>query len=204
MLPTTQRLFCSKYCRKEHESYQVVYELVLTYVEEVEEMPSCGHRLASSISRLASMYDSPDAPSFGPKSLEYVIHEVLADDHFKPDYGACKIKGYSPNNTYLLYSLLSGLSFKYGLTATPDMHAAIIEGLDARPNSDDAQVLVVGTCVQLLLHGSEVVTEKFGTYRRTAQHVASKLKAQKAMGTVKDPHGLELLEVYNLFQDGMV
>jgi hypothetical protein len=54
---------------------------------------------------------------------------------------------------------------------------------------------VVGTCIQLLLHGSEIVTEKVGSYRKTAQQVASKLKAQKAMGTVKDPHAIELLEV---------
>jgi len=37
-----------------------------------------------------------------------------------------------------------------------------------------------------------------------AQKVASKLKAQKAMGTVRDPHGIELLEINNFFQDGAV
>jgi len=87
------------------------------------------------------------------------------------------------------------------LTSSPDMYGAIKHGLDARPGSDDAQELVVGTCIQLLLHGSEIITEKVGSYRKTAQQVASKLKAQKAMGTVKDPHAIELLEVYHLFRD---
>lgn len=80
------------------------------------------------------------------------------------------------------------------------MYAFIDAGLDARPGSDDAQALVVGACIQLLLHGSEVVTEKLGTYRKTAEKVASKLKDQKARGTVTDPHAIELLEVCDSFQ----
>lgn len=187
---------------KKHQTHPVVYELVLIYIEEVEENPSRAHHLASSMSSFVRMYDSPDKPSFGTETLADVVADELAGHHFKPIHRAEKIKGYSPNNTYLLYSLLSGLSLKYGLTSSPDMYGAIEDGLDARPGSDDAQELVVGTCIQLLLHGSEIVTEKPGSYRKTAQQVASKLKAQKAMGTVKDPHAIELLEVYNLFQDG--
>jgi len=189
--------FLSKLLKK-HQTFPVVYELVLVYIEEVEEKPSRGHHLASSMSNFVGMYDSPDKPSFGTETLADVVAGELAGHHFK-SYGAEKIRGYSPNNTHLLDSLLSGLSLKYGLTSSPDMYSAIKHGLKARPHTDDAQELLVGTCIQLLLHGSEIITEKVGSYRTTAQQVASKLKAQKAMGTVKDPHAIELLEVYNLF-----
>ena len=60
--------------------------------------------------------------------------------------------------------------------------------------------IVVGAYIQLLLHSSEVITAEAGTYRKTAAKIASKLHAQQAMGTVKDPHAIELLEVFNLFQ----
>ncbi len=105
-------------------------------------------QLASSISSLAQMFDSPGAPSFGTKTLACLVDGDLADHHFKPIHGAWEIKGYSPNNTYLLNSLLSGLSLKYGLASTPDMHAALNDGLDARPGSEDSQALVVGTCIR--------------------------------------------------------
>jgi hypothetical protein len=206
--PNSERLFkealakpdpvpCLSKLLKKHQTLPVVYELVIIYMEEVEENPSRGHHLASSMSNLVGMYDSPDKPSFGTETLADVVADELAGHHFKSVHGAEKIKGYSPNNAYLLNSFLSGLSLKYGLTSSPGMYTAIKRGLDARSGSDDdAQELVVGTCIQLLLHGSEIVTEKVGSYRTTAQQVASKLKAQKAMGTVKDPHAIELLEVH--------
>ena len=59
-------------------------------------------------------------------------------------------------------------------------------------------MFVVGACVQLLLCGSVFVTEEAGSYRNTAEQIALKLKAQKAMGTVQDPHIIGLLGVWNL------
>ena len=63
------------------------------------------------------------------------------------------------------------------------------------------EVLVVGACIQLLLHGSVLTTETAGTYRRSAEVVAKNLKDQKVAGTVKDPHAIQVLEVSKLFHD---
>jgi len=49
----------------------------------VEENPSRGHHLASSMSNLVGMYDSPDKPSFGTEMLADVVADELAGHHFK-------------------------------------------------------------------------------------------------------------------------
>lgn len=56
--------------------------------------------------------------------------------------------------------------------------------------SKESEVLVVGTCIQLLLHAS-------GTDEKPRK-VAKKLKAHETAETVEDPHAIELLEVHNL------
>jgi hypothetical protein len=43
-----------------------------------------------------------------------------------------------PTNIFLSNSLLSGLSFKYNITSSPDQYGAIVDGLDA------TEVLVIG------------------------------------------------------------
>lgn len=151
-----------------------------------------------SVTRVANF---PDAPTFGTATLSSLIDRELADQHFKVIYGDSEVREYGPKNTYLLDSLLSGLSLKHRLTSTSDQYAAIDSGLDALPGSKQSEVLVAGTCIQLLLHGSEVVTEAAGSYRKSAEAVASRLKAQKSAGTVKDPHVIQVLEVCNLFHD---
>ncbi|KAF8968311.1 hypothetical protein BDZ97DRAFT_1916152 [Flammula alnicola] len=182
---------------KQHPTYPAVRELVIDYTEAVEEDPSRGQSLASALARLG---DSPDAPTFGMETLSSLIDRELADQHFKffygnSVYGNSEVKEYGPKNTYLLDSLLSGLSLKHGLTSTSDQYAAIDEGLDAPHGLDNSEVLVVGACIQLLLHGSETVTETAGTYRKPAEVIALKLKAQEVAGTVKDPHAIQVLEL---------
>ena len=68
------------------------------------------------------------------------------------------------------------------------MYGYIDEGLETPRGSEKSEVLVVGTCIQLLLHGS-------GTDQEEQLEVAKKLKTQKKSKTVKDPRALELLEV---------
>jgi len=177
---------------KQYPTYIAVRDLVISYIEAVEEDPSHGQSLASALAR---MCDSPDAPTFGTDTLSSYINRVLADHHFKVIYGNNEVKEYGPKNTFLLDSVLSGLSLKHGLTATSDQYAFIDDGLDAPHNSDQSEVLVVGACIQLLLHGSEIVTEFAGSYRKTAKIVAKKLKAQRVAGTVKDPHAIKVLEL---------
>ena len=67
------------------------------------------------------------------------------------------------------------------------MYSYIEKGLNSPCGSEKSEVLVVGTCIQLLLHGS-------GTDQEEQLEVAKKLKTQKKAKTVKDPHALELLE----------
>ena len=181
---------------KEYPIYPAVRDLVVFYTEAVEDDPYRGQSLASALARVAN---SPDAPTIGTVTLSSLINRELADQHFKVIYsGDSEVKEYGPKNTYLLDSLLSGLSLKHRLTSTSDMYAAIFSGLDAWPGSNKSEVLVVGACIQLLLHGSEVVTEVAGSYRRSAEAVALGLKAQKAAGTVTDPHAIQVLEVWTI------
>jgi len=184
---------------RQYPTYLAVRDLVFSYTDAVGEDPSRGQSLASALARLR---DSSDAPSFGTETLSSYINSVLADHHFKVIYGDSEVKEYGPKNTYLLDSFLSGLSLKHGLTTTPDQYAAIDDGLDAPHGLDKAEILVVGACIQLLLHGSEIVTEFAGSYRKEAKVVAKKLKDQEVAGTVKDPHAIQLLEVCNLLQKG--
>jgi len=179
---------------KEHPTYPAVKDLVVFYTEAVEEKPSRGHILASAIAKVAS---SGDAPTIASKeTLWPLIDRELADQHFKVYYGNNEVTQFAPDNTYLLDSLLSGLSLKYGLTSTSDMYAAIDNGLDAPQNgSVHSQVLVVGACIQILLAGSKIVADSAGSYRKSPDGVATKLKAQKTAGAVKDPNGVHVLEV---------
>ena len=179
---------------KEHPTYPAIYDLVFHYTEAVNNDPYCGHTLASALARIIH---SPDAPSFGQATLFELLSRELAGTHFKSYYDdTSTAEVYGPKNPYLLDSLLSGFSFKYNLTSSPEMHGAIEDGLEARCGSKESELLVVGTCIQLLLHGYMLTTESAGSYRRQPEKVARKLKAQKTAETVKDPHAIEVLEVH--------
>ena len=103
---------------------------------------------------------------------------------------------YGPRNTYLLDSLLSGFSFKYELTSSAEMYGCLEEGFEA-PHGSESELLVVGTCIQLLLHGSRITRDGF--YQWQAGYIAKKLKAHKIAETVKHLHANEVLEVLILF-----
>jgi hypothetical protein len=180
---------------KEHPTYEYIeFPLVKYYVEAVEESPSRGQALASALASLETL--SSD-----------INGELDREVHFKADFDD-EVNDYGPKNKYLFHSLLSGLSLKHQLTRNSAMYAAIEKGLDPHGsdhplfNSQDAEVLVVGACIQLLLHGSVIPTEAVGPrYRKSADMVAKNLKDQRGAGTVKDPHAIQVLEVSKLFHD---
>jgi len=180
---------------KDHPSYEnIEFPLVKYYVEAVEENPSRGQALASALARLDTL--SAD-----------INGELDRTVHFKTDFDN-EVKDYGPKNKFLFHSLLSGLSLKHGLTQNSVMYSAIEKGLDPHGsnqpllNSQDPEVLVVGACIQLLLHGSVITTEAAGPrYKRSAEVVAKNLKDQKVAGTVKNPHAIHVLEVNQLFYD---
>ncbi|KAF8903875.1 hypothetical protein CPB84DRAFT_1745992 [Gymnopilus junonius] len=171
-----------------------VHDLAFYYTEAVEENPSRGPYLASVLVKVAN---SPDAPTFPSDTVSSCLNRALADQHFKTFYGDSRVKEYGPKNTYLLESLLSGLSFKYDLTSTSDMLGTLCDGLDTpHGSSDSPEVSVIGTCIQLLIHGSEVTERAAGSsYHMSPEEIASKLKAHKAAGIVKDPHALQVLDL---------
>jgi len=181
---------------KEHPTYPALRDLVFYYVEAVHNDPYCGQILASALAR---MIHSPDAPSFGQETFFELLSRELGGTHFKDLYDDDIAKDYGPKNTYLLDSLLSGFSLKYKLTASPEMYGSIEDGLKAPRGSKESEVLVVGTCMQLLLHGFGLTTDLAGAYKWQPGKVAEKLKAHKAAETVKDLHAIEVLEVHNLF-----
>ena len=179
---------------KEHPTYEYIeFPLVKYYVEAVEENPSRGQALASALARLETLSSG-------------INGELDRAVHFNIDFD--KAEDYGPKNKYLFHSLLSGLSLKHRLTHNSIMYATMEKGLESHGpnnpvlNSQDPEVLVVGTCIQLLLHGSVLPTEATGPrYRRSAEVVAKNLKDQKVAGTVKDPHAIQVLEVSKLFYD---
>ena len=114
------------------------------------------------------------------------------ETHFQDSYDDEIAEVYGPKNTYLLDSLLSGLSLKYELTSSPKMYQFIEDGLNVPSGSKDSlsEVLVVGTCIQVMLCGSKI------SHKIKAQDVAKNLKAHEMAETVKDPYAIEVLKVH--------
>jgi hypothetical protein len=178
----------------EYPTYPAARDLVIFYFDAVAKNPSRAYCLASALAKVGL---SPDAPTYGRETLYALLAKELAGMHFKYYDEDDVHKEYSPTNMYLVDSLLSGLSLKFELTATTDSYAAIIDGLDTRRGC--SEVMVVGTCIQLLLSGHAITTPYAGPYRKSPKIVAEKLKAQKRRGVVKNLHAIHVLDVCNLF-----
>ena len=184
----------------DHTTYPAVRDLISFYFDAVAKDTSLAQPLASA---LVTIGRSPDAPTYGRETLEVLLAKELAGTHFKY-YDDDVHKDFGPTNAYLHDSLLSGLSLKLRLTAAADLYAAIIDGLEGWPRSivdrlkgrrNCSEVMVVGSCIQLLLAGHAISTTSAGSYRRSPKKVAEKLKAQKKRGIVKDPHAIQVLDV---------
>jgi hypothetical protein len=160
----------------------------------VHNVPDRGQTLTSAFARLMH---STDAPSIGRDTLLEILSYDLAETLLRDSYDDDISKVYGPKNKFLLDSLLSGFSFKYGLTSSPDMYGYISEGFKAPHSSKDTELelSVVGTCIQLLLCGSRIRHGRWGGNVA----VAKKLKAHEAAGTVKDLHAIEVLKVLFLY-----
>ena len=115
---------------KEHPTYFTLRDLVSYFIKTVHNVP---YRCQTLTSALAKIIHSPDAPSFGRETLHGLLSRELpvAGTLFKDDYNNDIAKIYGPKNTFLLNSLLSGFSFKYKLTSSPEMYGCLDEGLEA-------------------------------------------------------------------------
>ena len=183
---------------KDHPNYITLYDLIFYYTQAVENDPYRAKSLASALARLSN---SPDAPSIENDTLKAIFAYELGNYHFKVAYDTSNAgKVYGPRSQHLIHSLLSGFSFKYDLCSSPEMSVSMENGWNAPLGSSEASELsVVGACIQLLIHGYAITTESAGTYRRQPEMVAKKLKAHMMAGTVKDPLGIEVLEVHYYF-----
>ncbi|KAF9483736.1 hypothetical protein BDN70DRAFT_918142 [Pholiota conissans] len=179
---------------KEHPTYPAVVDLLVYYTCVAEENPTRAEALASI---LLQVRDAPDAPIINTDlTLMEVFSRKLADLHGRGLEVDDDTKTLGPSNTFLTGSLLSGLSFKYQLTSCSDQYGAILDALDVNPSSPTTEVLVTGACIQLLTAGSEIIQHST-SYFKSADEVATKLKAQKTAGAVKDANALKLLELAN-------
>jgi hypothetical protein len=176
----------------EHPTYPAVVDLMTYYTSAAEEDPWRALTLASA---LATVRDAPNAPQIGNLTLLELFNRELAAHHPRGlDVDNEKAQEFGPTNTFLIHSLLSGLSFKHNLTSSEDQNANIMKGLDARADSPASEILVTGTCIQLLTGGSRIVS-LLNSYIQSPEEVAVKLRRQQAAGIVKNANAAKLLEV---------
>ncbi|KAF9473542.1 hypothetical protein BDN70DRAFT_925102 [Pholiota conissans] len=176
---------------KEHPSYDAVVDCVIAYTFIAEENPERVDALART---LRAVRDSPDAPMIGGDSttLWEIYREQLRVLHAQ---GFAEIpEQIGPTNSFLLTSLLSGISFKYDLLSCSEQYGTILEGLNARPTSPNAEVHVAGACIQLLIAGSHIIPHST-SYFKSSDDIATKLKAQRDAGTVKNENARRILDL---------
>ena len=184
---------------KAHPTQASAIDLVVYYTEAVEEDPSCANALASA---LVTLRDSPDAPMLndGSSNLVEVFSFELAVLHSRGLRIGKSHINFGPTNLYLINCLLSGLSFKHRLTSCSDQYGSIMKGLNAYPDgSSTSELLVIGACIQLLTNGSYIISTA-KSYIKSVNEVATKLRFQKSMGTIKASNALKLLDVRQLFK----
>ncbi|KAF9553302.1 hypothetical protein CPC08DRAFT_754314 [Agrocybe pediades] len=167
----------------------IEFPLIKAYFDAASTDPSRANILAGALAGL------------GPDTLKGAINRELARSVHFVFRAVPEDTAFGPSNPFLLHSLLSGLSLKYSLTQTSAMYSAIEKGLEPtdveHPLLDalNAEVLVVGACIQVLLAGSVLASERAGTYRRTAEVVAENLRDSRDAGRVKDPRAVNVLNL---------
>ena len=180
---------------KAHPTEVAVRELLISYIEAVEDNPSRAHELTSV---LVALRDSPDAPTIqGGSSLTEVFHDELDSLHAEESVLDKHNKTFGPTNTYLINSLLSGVWFKYNLTSSRMQYSNIEDGLIVNHDLSIRQLLLIGACIQLLTNGSKIVPTG-EPFIRSADEVATKLKSQRSAGRIKGLNALKLLDVCRL------
>ena len=170
----------------------------------MEANPSRAYALASVLVALRDspdapviLCDSPDAVIQGDSTLAEAFDNELDDLHSLGSVFDKDNKTFGPTNTYLINSLLSGLSFKYNLTLSPTQYSYIEDGLNVDNNSPISQLLLIGACIQLLTNGSRIVSTG-KPFIRSANEVLNKLIFQQSVGRITDLNALKLLDVCQL------
>jgi hypothetical protein len=178
-----------------HPTEAAVKDLLIYYIEAVEDNPLRAYALTSVLVALRESLDAPMIQSgFSLGEMFYIeLHDLLPRGF---DLGSDKdSKTIGPTNLYLIACLLSGLSFKYDLTSSRDQYEEIRRGVHAHDNSSTSELLVIGACIQLLTSGSKIVTALGKPFIHSADEVAVRLKLQRYAGRVKESNAVKLLEV---------
>jgi hypothetical protein len=183
---------------KAYPTADAIRDLLIFYIDAVEANPSRAYEL---VSVLVALRDSPDAPVIqdgsSQSSLANAFYDELDDLHSRGSVFDKDNQTFGPTNTYLINSLLSGLSFKYNLTLSPTQYSYIEDGLNVHNNSSICQLLLIGACIQLLTNGSRIIpTGK--PFISSTNEVALKLKFQRSVDRINDLNALKLLDVCQL------
>jgi hypothetical protein len=182
-------------------TYDTVARILSCYIEMAHKDPYCAKDLAMSLSNVSRSESVQSIRINGYYSIGGVFNEELVGYHSDGFVLNKDNETFGPTNTYLIASLLSGLSLKHNLTCFSDQFTTIEDGLNIIDNTlPNSEVLVIGTCIQLLTAGSEIVQIPglSESYLQLIQSAARKLETQKSLGTVKNCNALEVLEVGQL------
>ncbi|KAF9524596.1 hypothetical protein CPB83DRAFT_602958 [Crepidotus variabilis] len=182
---------------KENPTFLAARDLTTGYICAIHDNPHRAYSIASSFAKLCN---SPDAPLIESQPLRSLVDDELMEGYFQlRDHHSNPKESdiYEPENTFLLESLVAGVSVKHGWNSSNASYVCLQDGLNAPagPAMYKSQVLVVGACIQLLLSGSIFVGEIAGSYRKTPEEIAGKLKNHKAKGTVVNSRAIQVLEL---------
>lgn len=181
---------------KAHPAFETATEFLDYYIDIVQNNPYRANELARTMSYLCEFEDIPIDSSDG---FEGFFYRELADRHRVGFEWNKDIETFGPTNTYLITSLQSGLSLKHKLTECSDQYGEIQTALNVVDhNSPFSEVQVIGACIQLLINGSEIVPGG-EPFIQSAEEVATKLKTQKSLGTVKNSDARRVLKVGQSF-----
>ena len=185
-----------------HPQHLTILDLVSVYTELTAEHPTQVDKYARALVNLRNSNETIAAcDEFGnpaQREIGAVLNRELAGLH-SGDLVFAKDPLVTPSNDYLVASLLSAVSLKYGLCDSPGQVGAILQGLyfkDKQYRSNDRatyEVLVLGACLQLLVSGSYLYGPAGTDVGRV--DVVKALEAIKGGGIVTNGNGVELLEV---------
>lgn len=181
---------------KVHPTAAAITDLVSIYFELAAEDPTQLSRYAEALAIIqateTTILDAADPfGNLGERKISLILYTILAEFHS----GDLFVQDASiiPSNDYLVASLFSAVSLKYRLTDSPAQVGSIRHGLHYKGGYDTREVLVLGSCLQLLVAGSYLYGP--GGTDIGKDNISAALEAVKADRVVKTPNGQRLLVV---------
>ena len=183
-----------------HPELPTVGDIVVIYLELVQQSPSQVDKLTSILANVKSSTEfTVAACNRLGKSVPIPIalaFDLELNELFCSELAGLNDALVTPSNEHLIASLLSAVAMKYSLCHPNSFSGTVHRGLYYQNDTyrfDVAthQVLVLGACLQLSMSGSHFC----GPEGFDASHLLSVLEGIKNVGVVKHPGGQQLLEV---------